>query len=381
MEKDIIEEKLEETNTIVVNEEEAEAEGKKKASGKNIIAKVALLAVILIFTLLMIFQMEDIGDIAVTLKTVKIEFIFAALGLLAAYVILNGVVLNILSKKMKNKIKFVDNFMITSVEYFFSGITPFAVGGQPIQVLLFKKLGVNVSDSTGLILLNYVVYQTSICILCLLSLVYYKDFSSMPGINVMLVVGFAINFLVLGVFVLLGTSKTARNIMVKLVDKILSLKFLKGKFDKNKEGFRKYCDDAQFVFKEVIKNKMSFISSIVVKVISIGLYFMIPLFILKSLGVNIGMESWFYIICMTTFSVAMTCFIPTPGASGGIEFAFITIFASIAGVTSVISASGVLLWRFITYYCLMLFSFIVYLILGYVANKRTKQIEAEETAK
>ena len=65
---------------------------------------------------------------------------------------------------------------------------------------------------------------------------------------------------------------------------------------------------------------------------------------------------------MTTFAVAMTCFIPTPGASGGIEIAFKQLFISITGVTPSVAVSGMILWRGFTYYLLMLFSFIIYIV-------------------
>lgn len=350
---------------------------KQTSSKKSTIIKVVIVLIIAIFTVGTIFINNDVSEIWSVLKNVDMKYVLFALGLLGLYIILNPVSLHILSMKSKQKIKFGDNFMVGSIEFFFNGITPFAVGGQPFQVLSYKQLGVPVSKSTGLIMLNYVVYQMSLCILCLLSLVYYKDFADIPGINIMLTIGFVINFLVLAIFILLGTSKFARNIMVKIVNGILSFKIFR-KFEKSKDAFKKYCDDAQFVFKEIFSQIWYFIICIIIKVITLGIYFVIPLCLLKSLGVEIGIESWFYVICMTTFSIAMTCFIPTPGAAGGIEFAFITIFAAIPGVTSLISTSGVLLWRFITYYCLMLISFIIYLILGIVAKRRNLIVEEEQ---
>ncbi len=346
------------------------------SSRRSTIIKVIILLVIAAFTLITVFSMNDVDEIFDALKNIDITYIFVALGLLALYIILNPISLHILSKRSSQKIKYRDNFMVSSIEFFFNGITPFAVGGQPFQVVSYKNLGVPVSRSTGLIMLNYVVYQMSLCIMCLLSLLYSKDLEVVSGLNAMLIAGFSINFLVLAVFMLLGLSKTARNVMVGLVNKLFSLSFLK-KFEKNKEGFQKYCDDAQFVFKEIFSSIGYFIACILIKVITLGVYFVIPLAILKGLGVDIGIESAFYVICMTTFSIAMTCFIPTPGASGGIEFAFGVIFATIPGVASV-AISGMLLWRFITYYCMMAFSFIVYLILGFVVKRRNKNNEIIE---
>ena len=62
-------------------------------------------------------------------------------------------------------------------------------------------------------------------------------------------------------------------------------------------------------------------------------------------------------------------FLPTPGSSGGIEFAFSSVFASIiiasTGVasTATVAAGGMLIWRMLTYYFTMLISLGFYILL------------------
>ena len=74
----------------------------------------------------------------------------------------------------------------------------------------------------------------------------------------------------------------------------------------------------------------------------------------------------------------MTCYIPTPGATGGIEFAFRELFVSIIpAISGSIATSGLLLWRFITYYFLMLVSFIFYLVFEEVTSRRHRKEQKE----
>ena len=64
---------------------------------------------------------------------------------------------------------------------------------------------------------------------------------------------------------------------------------------------------------------------------------------------------------------------PTPGSSGGAEWAFEEVFAlSFAGVTSAITASAILLWRFLTYYLVMILGAI-----SAICVKRRKEDEEE----
>ena len=69
----------------------------------------------------------------------------------------------------------------------------------------------------------------------------------------------------------------------------------------------------------------------------------------------------------------MTCYIPTPGSSGGIEFAFQSLFATIAVMSDSEVVSGMLLWRFLTYYVLMILSFLVYLLFENKTSKNKKE--------
>ena len=101
-------------------------------------------------------------------------------------------------------------------------------------------------------------------------------------------------------------------------------------------------------------------------------YYAITFYVLRAFNIAVSYTDLFFVICGTSFAITACVFIPTPGGSGGIEFAFTSIFVFIAsGITKDLGASGMLLWRILTYYGLMLLSFIFYLIL----EKRTTKYE------
>ncbi len=101
-------------------------------------------------------------------------------------------------------------------------------------------------------------------------------------------------------------------------------------------------------------------------------YYAITFYVLRAFNIAVSYADLFFVICGTSFAITACVFIPTPGGSGGIEFAFTSIFVFIAsGITKDLGASGMLLWRILTYYGLMLLSFIFYLIL----EKRTTKYE------
>ncbi|MGN0819103.1 MAG: YbhN family protein [Christensenellaceae bacterium] len=328
---------------------------------KSMAPKIIYFAIISIAVIIVVFSVGDIGQIMNAVKNAKPQWVIATVGVLLAYILLNQLPLFILGRADNKKLKFSDALMIGTTEYFFNGITPFASGGQPFQIYSFSRIGVRASKGTGVVLINYVCYQTSIVLFCLLSLIFYPRISTIPGIKVIIAVGIIINVLVLAVFLGIGFSATTRRILEKIVYWFLSWKIFKGRFENKKVTFDNYCRDVQASVKGVFEYKFRFFVSLVLKFLSLVLYFAIPFFILKALNVQISYAEIPFICAMTTFAIAMSCFIPTPGSSGGIEFAFNTLFSAIPGVTDVAFA-GMILWRFFTYYLLMVVSFIVYLI-------------------
>lgn len=332
---------------------------------KKVLPKIFLFLLVSIVLIIILFSLNDINAIGEVLSTVSWNWMWISLGVLVLYILINPLSLYILGKgKGEDKISLKDSLMIGSLEYFFNGVTPFSSGGQPFQVYAYNKIGVKPSRSTGILLMNFVTYQIAVVLLCLLSLVYYADFTKgSPAISTMIVIGMSMNIFILLLFSSLGLSKTMRKLILKLITVIFSWKIFKGKLTKFISAFEQYCSDAQRTFKSLLHQKARFFMAILFKILSLVIFYMIPFFILRALKVeNIGIAELAKITAMTTFSIAMTCFIPTPGASGGIEFAFQSLFITLTGVTSAVAVSGMLLWRFITYYLLLLISFIIYLI-------------------
>ena len=269
--------------------------------------------------------------------------------------------------------------MIGSIEYFFNGITPSNTGAQPMQVIEFSRFNIDSSRSTGALLINSTINQIVIVILCLLSLIYYNELSKgIEAIQILIIVGLFLNILVLLLYIAIGCSKHIRNCLIKLVDFLFKLRIFKNKFSHIVAKFENYCIEAQNAFKESFNHKRKLLLATISKLLALLIFYSLPFFILKALNIPISFKEIGVIIAMTTFSIAMTCFIPTPGASGGIEFAFQSLFVNLSGVTKSVAVSGMMLWRFITYYLLMIISLIIYLYLEYRIKKNKKRIQIEE---
>ena len=368
----------------------------KKSKKKKIIAEIILILALIIFVLSVIFNMGDPEEIWKAIGEARYQYFAAAIGFLALYIIVYSISMIILARSAGIKAKTNDLFLISSCEFFFNGITPGAVGGQPFQVFAYNQLGVPASKSTGVILTNFLCQMFAQLIISLISLAYYPlILQYAPGMIAIFWIGFTVNLLGSLFFISLGVSKKVRKVMVKIVNWFCNLKFMKRA--KNAPAkFDKYLTDAQTAFSECWKNKKAFFLALASKICAYLVLYMIPFFILKAINMPLGHDRGqvdatmlFEIICVTSFAMMAANYIPTPGAAGFLEFAFMFFFLPIiiqAGdvATSAEQAkasAGVLLWRVVTYYILMLFSFIDYFIfvkkkhVSFVKNDNDQEVE------
>ena len=334
---------------------------------------IALTVAILVFVL----GMNDIGAIGQALKSTNLTFVLLAILLLVVYFLLYPIPLSLLARAKKLEVKSTDVYLIGMTEHFFNGITPFATGGQPFQAYALAKKKVKVADSTGLLIMNFVIFMIVTNTFALCSLFYYNEFISSTGMGVVAIIGFSMNFLVLISTIAVGTSKTVKKLIVKLMIWIAKIKFLKKLLEPRIKDFETYADNTQSAFKELWKYKGTCLTCFIIKAITMFIYYAITYFVIKALNIEITLDKLFFVICGTAFAITMVVFLPTPGSSGGIELAFSSIFIAL-GMPTTASYTGMLIWRLITYYLTIALSFLAYVIFEFKYRRSLKNEQAND---
>ena len=137
------------------NKELENKQQKKPVSHKKTIISILIVLLISAVVFIVFFNFNDFNETLNLLKTVDgIEMAKAFLCLLL-YALLWPMSLCFIAKQNKFVTHFADVYMIGESEHFFNAITPFATGGQPIQVYLFTQKDVKAGDSTGIIVSNF----------------------------------------------------------------------------------------------------------------------------------------------------------------------------------------------------------------------------------
>ncbi|MCM1131127.1 MAG: flippase-like domain-containing protein [Roseburia sp.] len=362
------------------NQEIEQKQEKKPVNNKKTILSILIVLIITAVVFVILFSFNDFNKTIDLIKTVNGVEMGKAVLCLVIYAILWPMSLCFIAKQNHFVAKFFDVYLIGESEHFFNAITPFATGGQPVQVYLFTQKQVKASDSTGIIVSNFIAFMIASNIYAIASLVFYGKFSENFNASTawMIGLGFAMNLFTLVFMILVATSKKIRDILKKLMLQICKIKFIGKHLSKAVPAFEKYCENAQSAAKRIFSHKTAFIGAILLKMLALLFYYAIPYYILKALGADFGFKMMPYIILASAFAITTMVWVPTPGGTGGIEFAFKTIFtASLFGaLAGDIGFTGMILWRALTYYLLMILSAIAYIVYE-ILVKRYKKKETQ----
>lgn len=329
-----------------------------------------------LFVLTFVLSLGDLEEIRAVLKNVSMRQVILATLSILVYVALYPLSLCILTRAHGCEIGMGKTYNIAMTEHFFNGITPFATGGQPFQVYAYNKANVKASQSTGLLLMNFMVFMIVTNSFAACSLFYFSRFVTDRAMAIVAAVGFSINFAVLAMTFLLATSRRVRTWISRLLSFLCRIEWISRLLSPRMESLNEYFEQVQTAFSQLMRQKMAFFLALLSKAVSMAFYYASTFFILRSLGVAAPWEDLFFVICGTSFAITMVVFLPTPGSTGGIEFAFKSVFASIAaGAAASVAYSGMLIWRLISYYLVLFISLGFYILLEILFSKEQKRKE------
>ena len=126
---------------------------------QNIVLDVGIFTAIMAFTFWSVFRNQNMADITGTVKMMSIPSLVAAATLSVFYVAGEGSMICYLLKGVGEKAKLMRCITYSFIGFFFSGITPSATGGQPMQLYYMKKDGHSISASTVVLMTVAVVYK------------------------------------------------------------------------------------------------------------------------------------------------------------------------------------------------------------------------------
>lgn len=311
-----------------------------------------ILALITLVVLILVLK-DDFDDVINLLKTANIGFILIALLLHFTFMTLESLAFNQILKSYDEKFKFKNTFSITIITKFFNGITPFSTGGQPMQVYMLKQHGFRITKATNAIMQNFILYQVALVVFGIISITLNYVLGVFPKVELLgylVILGFSINTIIMiMLFVISFSNKFNKFIIEKSINILSKFKIIRNK-EEQRIKWEERCNDFHEGADYILSHKKLCFKGFLYYILALLIEYSIPFFTALALGAN-NIELLPFIVA-SSYVTIVGSFVPIPGASGGIEYAFIEFFKNFI-VGGLLSAT-LLIWRTITYYIPMI---------------------------
>ncbi|MDH8677853.1 lysylphosphatidylglycerol synthase transmembrane domain-containing protein [Fusibacter bizertensis] len=290
----------------------------------------------------------EFKNIVEAIRGIRPIFLLLGFFLIGAYWTFEAIILHRLLHHAKERLSFWKTLRITLAGQFFNGITPFASGGQPAQLYMLHRLNVPLGTGASVLTKKFIIYQVALVIYSFIVLIFESRFflGQIPNFVYLGVVGFVVNFAVIGSLILIGYNyRFTKGLVIKVT------KFLKRHFNYQKVNHRslKFLRQINLFHQQMEENHSGIGTWIIIGFLSmlqLTFFFSIPLVI--GYGFHMTHLSIFYMIGAAAFVSMVTAFIPLPGAAIGAEGSFYLVYQIFFPSKIVITA--LLLWRLFTYY-------------------------------
>lgn len=316
---------------------------------------INLIIIFVVLSLVLYFSLKDnYQEIIDNIKNMNIIWLIISIIILIISRIFSAVSSYQMTKANDHHVSFLRAIQINLIIPFFHGVTPFAGGGQPMEIYYLHNEKIPLGKSTNIVLQNFVVYQTALIIISLIAVAYNSIFDLFPAnslIKQLVIIGFIINFLVWLFTLLVSLSKKFNQVILKITLFILK------KFNKPalKEKITRYLSNLHKNATTIIKHKKSSLLSLFANILSLICLYSIPYLVLTGMGItNLNIIET---IVATSYIMIMGSFVPIPGGTGGLEYGYMYFFNYLIGGS--ILTSSMLVWRFVSYYLAMIIGAIV----------------------
>ncbi len=283
------------------------------------------------------------------------------------YIIAQVLMYKALIKNLTGKSRWGLSYDVAVVGKYYDNVTPFAVGGQPMQIVRLAESGISPGISTSIPIIKMLINNAINVLVAVIFFIFglpklplLNAFTNFLQIIIIIlgVIGIIISvILVVFMFLISSGSLFTRSFVSGLLRLGYKLKIVKNyrkSFKKVINQLSEYKSSMSYLW----KHKKLLIKIIVLSLVECLTYASMPIFMVLAFSGNIDMSmSMLILICLTKHYVCSmaSSFIPLPGGTGLMEISFIFLFGITIGDYVV---WALLAWRFFTYYLIILHGFV-----------------------
>ncbi|MDD6175040.1 MAG: lysylphosphatidylglycerol synthase transmembrane domain-containing protein [Firmicutes bacterium] len=324
---------------------------KKRAST---IFNIAIMLLTLVLIVYFMFRESSIDDLARSLSLLNFWWISAACLAMVVNWGMDGYLIYAFTRNSCPAYRFHHGLRTAMVGQYFNSITPFASGGQPMQIYCMSRQGVNAGVAGATMIQKFIVWQSTLTISSFVFLVCrYRFFHAhVSGFMVLALFGFLVQAVVIAFLFLFALNpKLTTTILRGIIWLGTKLHIVR-----NPEQTSSFIQSQLELFhresKAILRQKKLMTSTICATVVQYFSTLVVPFCIYRAFGLQGA--SLFDMLAANSFVSMIVCFFPLPGAAGASEGSFVMLFKMFFQDASCLMPA-VLLWRIITYYSAIAF--------------------------
>ncbi len=344
--------------------EKTEKTKKIKKTIRNLIVFVLLIGL----TFYLIFKDQNVLEILKIALSVKKRYILVAIIAMCLYLLGETINITRILKELGEKSTFLRNIRYTLIGFFFSSITPAASGGQPMEIYYMHKEKIAVANSTLALLVHLTSFQIVTITLGIISTVLHFEIVK-SGLIYLVIIGILLNSSALALLAISIFSKRLSKGLINFAVKVLKF-FRISNIEKKQESLEKELEKYQESAVYIKEHKKLMIKTLATTFVQIIIYYSIPYWVYLAFGFT--SYNFFQIVTLQAMLYATVSGIPSPGAVGVSEGAFIEIFKGVFPTAMINSA--ILLNRGASFYLFVIISAII----TTITALRTKDYEVKE---
>jgi len=311
--------------------------------------QIILSILISLGTTIFIFSIISFRGISIDLSVFRVEWLIVGIFFLIFAWMIDAVRVYLNSRAWNKTITFEQALKTVLSGYFMSTVTPSSTGGSPAQMYVLSRSGLTWGEAGSLVVVCGILYQVSLLFLIGVFIFIFHIQVALQGILLKLLYSFAIFYSI--IMFLLFYFLYHPQVLYRFTNWIIN--FVKKYFRKVKFSevavrawVEEFFDDFRRGFSILFLKKPQYLVwNLGCYVVYFILFFSVGYCILEALGVH---SSFLRVISAQIPLYYIFGFIPTPGASGGVELTVTSVFLRFAGPQKV--GMYILLWRITTFY-------------------------------
>ena len=324
---------------------------------KKLLFEIVFFVTVMVISFYIVFHGQDLFVIIQSIKKLSFLCLLGSVVTAIFYVSAEGVMIYYLLRSLKGNSGLLRCISYSFIGFFYSGITPSATGGQPMQLYYMKKDGNRLADSSVVLMVVALIYKFVLVIFGVFMLFFwYRPLRSyLQNYFWVYLLGLALNILLvavlLGVMMLPNVMKKILLQAEKLLVKVKVLKL-------SSEGVKKsvqFVDNYQHAVKFLRSNKKKILVVIGMTFLQRFSIFFLTYIIYCGFGLK-GADMFTILLLQASIYIAVDM-LPIPGAQGITEMMYQNVFKMI--FPNVYLMSSLYVTRGISFYFLLIFSALV----------------------